>query len=577
MCDVSGFTGNLPFSIEQFGEVNKARGPDGTTYYDEPFLKIAHSLLAISPNKEKLQQPYTDERTGNVLAWVGELYGLGKDQFDTKVLSDILALGEVGIEMLKYNTNGMWGFVYYNRAKQTITMCRDHWGVKPLYYATMGENLAFSSTPIPLIMALNTLGYGSGVNNFRKHQWEQNDRFLFGTGFPINGIKKVPPGGIVTWCMKRNKITKHDNLWGNFKLEPNYSWSSQEIEEKITKCITEVCTAPGIKKTVALSGGIDSTLIASVAKRNGIEDLTATTIKFLKKDAKDPKGDFPVNMGMYEEFNLAKQTCAELDIPHKTSVYHGTHECFTTTMEMLQVPMWDRKRTAPRHENIKTAAKNKNKIYIVGDGADELVTGYSGDYNYFADGITHELDQMKWHHRVREIKDMEKKRKTLMGTLSSMAEVFQMVPQHKDVIGVDGVNNRQWMRGMIHIDGFMTAADHLCGAYGMESRAPYLHQELSKFLLNIPGAVKLQMPACEMEEYPEDKDAYLGQYKWVLRDACKDLIPDHVRYRGKKIGFADPVNARDAEYNNFIGNEDFENYHQWVRQLKFDVDSEAES
>lgn len=573
MCDVSGFTGNLPFSIEQFGEVNKARGPDGTTYYDEPFLKIAHSLLSISPNKEGIQQPYTDERTGNVLAWVGEIYGLGPKLFDTKWLSDLLAMGDVGVEHLKYNTNGMWGFMYYNRSRQTITLCRDHWGVKPMYYCVMGETLAFSSTPTPLIMAQNTLGYGTTENKFRKHQWEQNDRFLFGTGYPINGIKKVAPGGIVTWCMKKNKIISHDNLWGDFKLEPNYGWNSQQIKEKIEKCITEVCTAPGIKKTVALSGGIDSTLIASVAKRNGIKDLTATTIKFLKKDGKGE--DFPVNTGMYEEFAMAKQTCAELDVPHKTSVYHGTHDCFRTTMEKLQVPMWDRKRTAPRHENIKTAAKNKNKIYIVGDGADELVTGYSGDYNYFVDDIDHEMDRQKWNSRKREIKECNKHNIPLKGVLSSIAEIYQMVPQHQNVIGMDGVNNRQWMRAMMHIDGFMTTADHLAGSYGMESRAPFLHQELSKFLLNIPGAVKLQMPTGDMDEWPEDKNVYLGQYKWVLRDPCRDYIPDHVRYRGKKIGFADPVNARDSEYNNLIGNEDYNNYFEWVSQLQFDVDSEA--
>mgnify|MGYP003637174510 FL=1 len=572
MCDVSGFTGNLPFSIEQFGEVNKARGPDGTHYYDEPALKIAHSLLALSPNPENIQQPYTDIRTGNVLAYVGEIYGLG-EQNDTKWLSDVLSLGDIGIEQLKNNTNGMWGFVYFNRQKQTITLCRDHWGVKPLYYCALTENLLFSSTPTPLIMAMNTLGYGTEVNNFRKHQWEQNDRFLFGAGYPIQGIKKVPPGGLITWCMKRNKIITIDNLWGDFTLEPNYQWNSAEILEKAEKAITEVCYSTGNKKTVALSGGIDSTLIASIAKQNGIEDLTATTLKFLKKDAKG----FPVNAGMYEEFDLAKKTCEELDIPHKTSIYRGTHQCFEDTMKALGVPMWDRKRTAPRYENIKQAAKNKNKIYIVGDGADELATGYSADYEYFRPGYEHEIDRDRWKTRIEEIRVIERKGGQLRGTLSAMAEVMQFIPQHKKIIGVDGVNNRQFIRALMHIDGFMTTADHLCGAFGMESRAPFLHQELSKYLMNVPGAIKLQIPAGEMDSWPADRDTYLGQYKWILRDPLRKYIPDHIRYRGSKIGFADPVNSRDHEYNVLIGNEDFANYFEWVKQLKFDVDSEAES
>jgi asparagine synthetase B (glutamine-hydrolysing) len=567
MCDVSGFTGNLPFSIEQFGEVNKARGPDGTRYYNEPGLKMAHSLLAISPNPDNIQQPYSDLRTGNVLAYVGEIYGLG-NQNDTKWLSDVLSLGDIGIEQLKYSTNGMWGFVYYNRQHQTLTLCRDHWGVKPLYYCALTENLLFSSTPLPLIMAMNTLGYGTQVNQFRKHQWEQNDRFLFGSGFPLQGIRKVPPGGLITWCMKKNKIVTIDNLWGDFTLEPNYQWNSAEILEKTEKAITEVCSASGIKKTVALSGGIDSTVIASIAKQNGIKDLTATTLKFLKKDAKG----FPVNMGMYEEHGLAKKTCEELDIPHQTAVYRGTHEYFEDTMKALGVPLWDRKRTAPRYENIKAAAKNKNKIYIVGDGADELLTGYSGDYCYYKTGYDHEIDRFVWHTKVAEINYSQKKGIPLTAILSSMAEVLNNLPQHKNIIGVDGVNNRQFLRALMHIDGFMTAADHLCGSFGMESRAPYLHQELSKYLMNIPGAIKLQMPAGEMAAWPEDRNTYLGQYKWVLRDPLRKYIPDHIRYRGRKMGFADPVNSRDAEYNILIGNEDFNNYFNWVSHLKFDVD-----
>ena len=162
MCDVSGYTGTSPISIEQFGAVNSNRGPDGTTYYKSEQLNIAHSLLAIQPNKEQIQQPIVDDRTGNVLAYNGEIYGLGDDVFDSQWLSDCLNEGDW--EQLKYRTNGMWGFAFYNRSEQRLTLCRDHFGVKPMYYATLGEQLFFSSHPRPIMMAMNTLGFGLEIN-----------------------------------------------------------------------------------------------------------------------------------------------------------------------------------------------------------------------------------------------------------------------------------------------------------------------------------------------------------------------------------------------------------------------------
>lgn len=564
MCDISGFTGSGTIPIEKFGAVNAERGPDGTNYYKSPQLNVAHSLLSIQNNKEQIQQPYVDPRTGNVLAYNGEIYGLG-DQFDTKWLSDVLNAGDW--ETLKYKTNGMWAFAFYDRSKQILTLCRDHFGVKPLYYAVFSGQLYFASTPKPLIMASNTLGYGAYINRYRTKQFELNDRFPFGRGYPIQGISRVAPGERVEFCMRTNKILGRNNLWGDFNVTPNYGWSIKELHDKVEKAIKEVCTAPGIKKTVSLSGGIDSSLIAGVAKKHDIE-ISATTLKFRKVKGTKSK---PVNELMYGEWPIAKKTCEELDIPFNWSYYNEEKQA---TFDALSTPAWDINRTGPRYANIKKAASEGNKIYLVGDGADELCTGYSGDYQFMTQPELVGLSEKKMHkHKkiassIRDVMDMPPP--TLL-----FQEFIDMFPKWNKNLGDDAVNNQRFQRMIMHCDGFNTVADHICGSFGMESRVPFLHQELAKYIINIPGGVKLYTPDDDFLQengYSSTRNEYLGQYKFILRDICKDMIPDHVRKRGRKTGFANPVDARDHQKNIQIGLKEFDDWIASIQDMEFDVD-----
>ena len=562
MCDISGFTGKGIVPIEQFGEINARRGPDGTNYYKSDDLSIAHSLLAISPNKDNIQQPYEDPRTGNVLAYNGEIYGLG-DQFDTLHLAKLLADNRWGL--ISEKTNGMWAFAYFNRSEQTLTLCRDHFGVKPLYYAVFSENIYFASTPKPLIMAMNSFGYHLEINKWRYDQFRANDRFPIGRGFPITNVHRVQPGGIVTWCMKKRKITKIRSLWEGFKLVPNYSWTEEEVHDKIEKAVKDVCTAPGIKKTVSLSGGLDSTLIASVANKHDI-DISATTMRFRKQKSTKK---VPVNERMYTEWPLAKQTAEELDIPFNWSWYKEDKEA---VQDALHQQIWDINRTGPRYANVKKAAEQGNKIYLVGDGADELVTGYSGDYSYMTKPQQTGMSQT----RMKGLKDKSDEKNYRNGLVRTFAEFMEIFPLWETDMGDDAVNNHRLYRALVHCDGFNTVADHFCGSFGMESRVPFLHQELAKYLLNIPGGVKLFTPSdrqLKSEGFPESNMTYRGSYKYLLRDVCKDFLPDHIRKRGRKIGFANPINARDHQLNIQKGQKEFQEMLDIFQDWIFDVDS----
>lgn len=552
MCSIEGFTGNdHGFSIEEMAEFNKERGPDGTNFYKTPEVSMAHSLLQISPNKLQLQQPLVNHSSGDVLSYNGEIYGLPDDVFDSQWLFDLIQ--NESVAGLKYGVNGMWAFAYYEPTKYRITLCRDHWGIKPLYYMEIDGDLFWSSTPKPLCAILNHK-YGKVQKDTAGTRiFQDNDRFLFGELTPYKYIKKLAVGEIKTWDLKSKKFLPSDTMWGagttRWNLNTNLHWDPDEFEETMIRCINEVCHAPGIPKAISLSGGLDSTLIASLARDQ--DNLMACSLGF-----EDRKNYWEsTNSMMFDESKLAARTAKILKLKHSIKMCpHDYNDNIQASAWALGVPMWDRARTVPRYLNVTNAHENGAKIYIVGDLADELVSGYNGDYDYFNDNKP---------YLTKQILD------SFSSKSKKWNEIKRYHPTH--LMGDDGINNKLFTRMMMHADGFNTTVDHFCGHYGIESRVPFLHQDLSKYLLKIPSAWKLHVP-WEIKD-PSQRRKLKGIYKFLFRDLMKSHIPKHIRSREDKAGFAVPWNARNRSMNNIIGMEDVNLHIQQANTYrKFGVD-----
>jgi asparagine synthase (glutamine-hydrolysing) len=536
MCSIDGYTGQHTFTIEQFGSLNSDRGPDGTSYYKSPELSIAHSLLAIQPNPSNLQQPVVSPTTGNVLAYNGEIFN--SSGFDTQFLMDLLE--NDGPRALNSGINGMWAFVYYNRSKQTITMCRDHFGVKGLYYMEINNELLFASTPKPLYAALNDMKFKIHPNQHGYDIWSDNDRFQFGKRTPIQHIKRLAPGEIRVWDVKKHKwIGQGSHFADGWKCDPNYAFDPEQLIEIATESIAAVCTAPGISKTISLSGGLDSSLIAGVCSATGIE-VTATSTSFRK----NTNAHESVNEGMFEEAVMARKTAKELGMKFNTAYYTEAHSLREDAASALGTSMWDRNRIDPRYFNCMVAAKAGSKIYITGDCADELVTGYNGD------------SEIYWSQTATRAVLTEPQYLNHMQNSDKWKHLSEFMPQ--SLLGSDGFNNKRLARVFMHGDGFCTTADHLAGSFGMESRIPFLHQKLAKYLINIPSGFKMV-----------GNSKYCGSNKYIIRELLGGFIPDHITSRKTKIGFASPWDARNDTNNNTIGNEDFLAMVDRARSIRF--------
>lgn len=549
MCSIEGTT-NSSFDISKFTDINKCRGPDGTHFYKDNNVQFGHNLLEISPNPTKKIQPFVTDK-GNVLVYNGEIYGLEEHVWDVEWLANIIE--KKGIEHLKEKVNGMWAFAWYEPAKNKLTLCRDHFGVKPLYYTKHHDFIYFSSTLLPLAGLYNetdSLGRIAVPSWDIKFEniYEWCDGFNPGESTILGHVKKLYPGQIIQFNVTNNEELGRYSLWDSkFHLKPNYLWDKWQLKETVTQCISEVCNAPGIKKTVSLSGGLDSSLIASISKDK--DNISASSVHWEDTNIhnKDP------SRHMMDEITLSKNTCKKLNMDHYvTEIPHDNEEFVNETYSaMFGIPSWDIQRLLPRFFNITQAAKNNNKVYITGDCADELLTGYNGDFNLHSE---EQLSKEKLFYQL----GYDLKRKPIETDLG-YREVGRMVKP--SIFKDDVINNRQFRQLMYHCDGFCTVLDHMCGYYGMESRVPFLHQRLAKYLLTIPGQTKLSIPFDDMPEVKEEREDYkffmLGHYKVILRKYFKEHYTFDVRRRMRKTGFSNPWDARDPKKNQKLRKEQY--------------------
>ena len=552
MCSIEGFTGPQPFTIEDYTKFNKDRGPDDTNHWYDDKVSFGHNLLAISPNKAKKTQPYVTDK-GNVLVYNGEIFGI-PDKFDTEWLAN--KIENDGIHSLKFGVNGMWAFVWYEPSSQKMWLVRDHFGVKPLYYLESGTDLFFSSTCKPLYAILNKFS-SLEIDKEKMNHFQQSDRFMPGSLVPYKGIKKVPPGKILCYDIANRKFTQDDTLWGgsnNWNLDMDLKWDPEELEEVMTRAFQQVLApGPDVKKTISLSGGLDSTLIASILRNH---DVSATTCTWEGQDI----GLKTTNVPMFDEAGLAEKTCKEIGMEFNTSmVPRDFNPIMKEAYEAIGIPIWDRNRIIPRYVNMKQAAENGNKVFIVGDCADELLTGYNGDFNVFypSHALTRSFkasDTQYWLSRSKHKLPQDK-----------------YIPTH--LFGNDHINNYLMFRTLCMGESFCLVADHLAGAFGMESRMPFLHQELARYILKIPGVYKLHVPfdhgPKNYKERKEERFWRMGNYKGLLRDHMRRYYPKHILERKRKIGFANPWDARDDEKNREYGEADTNMVNLLMKKLTF--------
>lgn len=253
MCGIAGGYNVPRGTLEKMLAHQHSRGPDYTGIQKIGNVIFGHNRLAIVDRSEKSNQPIVEP--DRMLSYNGEIYNYDREYYPSDTVDLFHAIqplweAERKIAETLNDLNGMFAFALYEN--DTILLVRDRFGIKPLYYTHQKDFFAFASTPAAL--------------TYTKPNWEISQKGVqeyLSLGATMlhsmfEGIVAVPPGHYVTFNIRDNTVKT--TRWYYPKFIEN---AKEVIKEKVIQAIDRVKLTCDWPQIILLSGGIDSSLVAS--------------------------------------------------------------------------------------------------------------------------------------------------------------------------------------------------------------------------------------------------------------------------------------------------------------------------
>lgn len=493
MCGINGITWADRGIVQSMNKNQYKRGPDGSGILEERSYTLGHTLLAI--NSDKGLQPL---RGQGDLTFNGQIYDCPWDEkLDSQWLLEVL--DSEGYKALQ-DTNGMWAFAYVRDG--LLYLVRDHFGSKPLYYSIVQKGLIFASTIPALVQTglVSTEFCDESIDVL-----EQGNYWQSGEITPYKYIKKVPPGGVYIWDLKKSKFISRDSLWSNFSLKEKTHYNHFTYRKKVLEALQTVGHTRR-DLSVLLSGGLDSTLVAG-ALSNLEVDFTAYTLAYQDTGELGERA-WPLE----QEIDLAKKTAKLYNIKHEVAAFPESQELIDELkVETIQAAgniFEDNYRMMPRYLLLEHIASKGGKVVLTGDGGDEIFTGYNLHRLWLEEGFPKPKDVVDYMDQVN---------------------IYPWFPMNT-VKGCDAATALLFMKLLTQCETYLLRLDAFGGAHSLEVRTPLLYQDLVKYVMRLPLDIKLK--------YTDPK--YKGINKYLVREVFADIIPDFIIYRDMKVGWSLP-------------------------------------
>ncbi len=529
------------------------RGPDGEGLWIEGAVGLGHRRLAIIDLSAAGRQPMHTEDGRYVLSYNGEIYNFRelrveleakgfrfRSRTDTEVL--LYSLAAWGLAALD-RLNGMFAFALWDRVERRLTLARDRYGVKPLYYCMSGrtvmfasETKAFLSHPDfrPAIDPEALLEYFTFQNFF-------TDRTLF------RGVHVVPAGSYLTLAAASAADCKVTAYWDfQFKepdrIRPENAYI-EELDHLLRQAITRQLVAD-VEVGAYLSGGMDSGTIAAIATRS-LPHMRTFTCGFDLSSASGVELDF-------DEREAAENTSRVLKTEHHAIVLKA--DDMERAMPKL---VWhlEEPRVGQSYPNFYAAqlASKFNKVVLAGTGGDEIFGGYP--WRYFRTTAQQDFGQnlddyyAYWQRLIPGTMTQDVFRPiwndvSHVSTRDIFCDVFAKhagEPARPE----DYINQSLYFEAKTFLHGLLMVDDKLSMAHSLETRVPFLDNDLVDFAMRLPTRFKLRQPDVTaangngQNEGPAGTSRRVNDGKLLLRKAMDRHLPPAVTRRSKQ-GFSGP-------------------------------------
>ncbi len=562
----AGARSGLPAAgVERMVAALHHRGPDDRGIHIEGDLGLGHARLSIV-DLSGGHQPMGHADGRLQIVFNGEIYNhvelreaLIKKGHRFRTTSDtevILHLYQEEGENCVASFNGPFVFALWDRDRRRLFLARDRMGVRPLFYATHGRRFLFASE----IKALfEDPDLPRQIDPFALDQ-------IFTFWFPIpprtgfSDIYELPPGHTLTVSDADVRLTRYHDLTFPASDDAAPCYTEAGYAERLMEILADavrIRLRADVPVGAYLSGGLDSSLITALARRQVNDRLRTFSIGFESAE--------------FDETAQQNRMVSHLGVSH-----HAFH-CENARMVVaLPKAIWHIERPILRMapvpmmqlaEGVRAAGM---KVVLTGEGADEVLAGYdifkedkvrrfwarspksawrpmllrrlypylpgvqrqSPAYlnHFFGQGLS-ETDDLFYSHRPRwrvttPIKGFytEEMRRALSG-YDPVADLRDRLP--KEYAAWHPLSRAQYLEGAFLLPQYILSSqgDRPAMAHAVETRHPFLDHRVAAFAATIPPQIKLK----GLRE------------KHVLREAARDLLPREIADRTKQ-----PYRAPDA-------------------------------
>lgn len=483
------------------------RGPDQRGYYVNK-VSLGHQRLSIIDLSEKGRQPMFNEEGDICIVYNGEIYNFKQlredlekkghkfnSQTDTEVI--LHAYEEHGFSCVSL-FNGIFAFAIYDNGK--LFLARDRLGIKPLYYYFKDGKFIFGSE----IKAILQHDIARELNNYALTQYA-NYAFTLNGETMFNGIYELLPGNCLVFEKNNLKFMEYWN--------PDYStvrggrdFFSKKLKDLLFDSVKGQLVSD-VPIGVALSGGLDSSVIAAMVSRFG--NVKTFTVGF--NDETD-------------ENKYARQVSEHIMSEHKDIYldYGDVTEKLVKILWHMECP-FGRPPVLPSFF-LSNAISKEVKVSLIGEGSDELFGGYGRYYIY---------SKPKLMLNKRGIKSVIKSSYYSALPVSKKIKGIKTGYFNEGIFGLgddslaayalknnklDLLNRALYFDVRKELNGVqLIRVDRASMASSHEMRVPYLDNNVVDFAMTIPSEFKIS--------------GY--ERKCILKSVAKDLLPKQIINREK--------------------------------------------
>lgn len=484
------------------------RGDDNHGEYVENNVALGHARLSFLDPSPRGAQPMRTEHAA--IIYNGEVYNfaevkkeLAGIEFKTNTDTEVILRGyeKWGAEALS-KFKGMWAFAILDKRRDSLFLSLDRLGIKPLYYINNADFFAFASE-IKALLLLQNVKAELNDNALPEHFLF---RYIAGRETLFKGIYKMLPAEYGIYDFENQTFTR-STYWRLTKKDAPRN-PKEELKALLKKSVSEHLIAD-VSVGVQLSGGVDSSLVAALAREEKKTGLHSFSIGLKDKH--------------WNEFDFSQTVAKKLGTEHHELLFSEKEFC--KALPLLTYHMDEpigHSHSVPMYL-LARFAREKVKALLSGEGADEVFGGYRRYESI-----------LEKKHNAKELVGLAKfgdehtlNRATtanLTHAYDSRLSLVKKTPENWS-----DTDRLSYVDLFTYLPSLLLRQDKMGMAATLENRVPFLDHELVEFGFSLPPEYKVRNDAD-----PERRT------KPLLKELAEEYLPREIIYR-PKVGFGQPI------------------------------------